>query len=51
MCPEAYTLHDAITGYIKNETNQNIRNRAISAYAKYQKCSANAAGNLLVSGM
>jgi hypothetical protein len=50
MSPEAYTLHDAISGYVLNETNDAIRNRAASAYAKYQKCSLKAARNLLVSG-
>lgn len=50
MCPEAYTLHDAITGYIQNESNEAIRTRAALAYAKYQKCSEKAARNLLVTG-
>jgi hypothetical protein len=50
MSPEAYTLHDAISGYVLNETNDAIRNRAASAYAKYQKCSLKAAKNLVVSG-
>jgi hypothetical protein len=50
MCPEAYTLHDAITGFIKNETNEQIRNRAALAYSKHQKCSLKAARNLLVTG-
>jgi hypothetical protein len=50
MCPEAYTLHDALAGYIKNEPREKIRARAVSAYVKYQKCSVNAATNLLVSG-
>lgn len=50
MCPEAYTLHDAITGYLNNEPTQKIRSRAVAAYVKYQKCSVNAASNLLVSG-
>jgi hypothetical protein len=49
MCPEAYTLHDAILGYLNNETNENIRTRAALAYAKYQKCSLRAAKNLLLS--
>ena len=49
MCPEAYTLHDALTGYIKGETNEEIRQRAAEAYAKYQKCSVNAAKGLLVT--
>ena len=50
MCPEAYTIHDAITGYLSNESNESIRTRAARAYSKYQKCSENAARNLLVTG-
>jgi hypothetical protein len=50
MSPEAYTLHDAITGYINEETNEKIRERAASAYSKYQKCSVKAAKGLLVTG-
>lgn len=50
MCPEAYTIHDAITGYLAGENNAAIRKRAVSAYAKYQKCGEKAAGNLLVTG-
>lgn len=50
MCPEAYTVHDAITGYLNNETNEQIRSRVALAYAKYQKCSIKAARNLLVTG-
>jgi len=50
MCPEAYTIHDAITGYVLKETNEAIRTRAALAYSKYQKCSVNAARNLLVTG-
>ncbi|MGM5630359.1 hypothetical protein O2K51_05605 [Apibacter raozihei] len=50
MAPEAYTLHDALTGYINQESNEKIRMRAVLAYSKYQKCSEKAARNLLVSG-
>ncbi|MFD2909737.1 hypothetical protein ACFSX9_13450 [Flavobacterium ardleyense] len=50
MCPEAYTIHDAISGYIQNESNEKIQNRAALAYSKYQKCSLKAAKNLLVTG-
>ncbi|RNL78010.1 hypothetical protein ED312_20100 [Sinomicrobium pectinilyticum] len=50
MAPEAYTIHDAITGYTKAETNESIRRRAALAYSKYQKCSERAARNLLVTG-
>ncbi|OOQ59978.1 hypothetical protein BC343_27545 [Mucilaginibacter pedocola] len=51
MCPEAYTLHDAITGYLNNESQQQVRGRAAAAYAKYQKCSVKVATNLLVAGL
>lgn len=50
MCPEAYTVYDAISGYLLNESNEQIRNRAAKAYAKYQKCSEKAARNLLLTG-
>lgn len=50
MCPEAYTLHDALGGYVRNETTKKVRERAFLAYNKYQKCGEKAARNLLVSG-
>jgi len=50
MCPEAYTLHDAITGFINDESDEKIRTRAALAYSKYQRCSEKAARNLLVTG-
>jgi hypothetical protein len=50
MCPEAYTLHDAITGYINDESPEAVRKRAVKAYSKYQKCTEKAAGNILVTG-
>ena len=50
MAPEAYILHDALTGYINNESGEQIRSRAALAYSKYQKCSVKAARNLLVTG-
>ncbi|WP_293897700.1 hypothetical protein [Sporocytophaga sp.] len=50
MCPEAYTIHDSISGYVNNETNEKIRTRAAMAYSKYQKCSEKSARNLLVTG-
>jgi hypothetical protein len=49
MAPEAYTLHDALTGYINGEDNENIRQRGAAAYAQYQKCSINAAKGLLIT--
>jgi len=50
MCPEAYTIHDAISAYLKNESNEQIRTRAALAYSKYQKCSVKASRNLLLTG-
>jgi hypothetical protein len=49
MAPEAYILHDALTGYINGEANEEIRERAAEAYAKYQKCSVKAAKGLLIT--
>lgn len=48
MCPEAYTVHDAIVAYCKKQSHQTIRIKAAEAYSKYQKCSLKAAMNLLV---
>ncbi|RZL47703.1 MAG: hypothetical protein EOP00_11215 [Pedobacter sp.] len=50
MCPEAYTLHDALSTYVIGGNNEQVRTKAALAYAKYQKCSVKAARNLLVSG-
>jgi hypothetical protein len=51
MCPEAYTIHDLITVYIKNPNDVVAMNDAASkAYSKYQKCSVKASKNLLVTG-
>lgn len=49
MAPEAYTIHDALSGYVLGEDNEAIRLRAAQAYAKYQKCGLYAAKNLLVT--
>jgi len=49
MAPEAYTLHDALSGYVNGETNESIRDKGAAAYAKYQNCSFNAAKKLLVT--
>lgn len=50
MAPEAYVLHDALSGYVLGETDERIRIRAAKAYARYQHCSEKAAKNLLVTG-
>ncbi|GBU21295.1 hypothetical protein R80B4_01184 [Fibrobacteres bacterium R8-0-B4] len=50
MAPEAYTLHDALSGYVSGEADESIRERGAAAYSKYQKCSLKAAKGLLVTG-
>lgn len=49
MCPEAYSLHDALSSYLAGGTREQVRQSAIKAYSKYQKCSMKAAGNLLTA--
>jgi len=50
MAPEAYILHDALNKWIDTGDAAQTRNAAAAAYSKYQRCSMNAAKNLLVSG-
>jgi hypothetical protein len=50
MAPEAYTLKDALDGWMAGETAEQIRARAARAYAKYQKISMTAALRLFSSG-
>jgi hypothetical protein len=50
MAPEAYTLKDALDGWMVGETAEQIRERAARAYAKYQKISLNAALRPFSSG-
>ncbi len=49
MSPEAYTLHDAISSYIKGEAPTTTR-EAAAAYNRYQKCGIKGARRLLVTG-
>lgn len=50
MCPEAYTFHDAVGAWVKQENAEAIRSSAARAYAHYQKCGEKAARRLLVTG-
>lgn len=50
MAPEAYTLRDALDGWVLREENAKIRDRAAAAYDRYQKCGLKAARRLLVTG-
>lgn len=49
MCPEAYTLHDALKAYVVNLPSDSVRMYAVRSYAKYQKCSQAFAQKLLVN--
>jgi hypothetical protein len=50
MAPEAYTLKAALNGWVNQESNEKIRERAAAAYHKYQKCGMKGAKALLVTG-
>ena len=50
MAPEAYTLEAAFEGWILNESDAQIEERAAQSYHKYQKCGIKGARNLFVSG-
>ena len=50
MAPEAYVLSAAIDGWIKKETDEQIRLRAADAYNKYQNCGVRAARALFATG-
>ena len=50
MAPEAYTIKAALNGWVLNENNEQIRERAVQAYNNYQHCGIKAACNLLVTG-
>ncbi len=50
MSPEAYSLKWALDGWILNENDIQIRERASQAYHYYQKCGIRGARNLLVTG-
>lgn len=50
MCPEAYTLHDALGAWILQKSPEEVRSAAALAYTKYQKCSLRGARSLLVAG-
>lgn len=50
MAPEAYVLSAAIDGWMKKESDEQIRLRAASAYHKYQNCGLKAANRLFATG-
>ena len=50
MAPEAYVLSAAIDGWMKKETDEQVRLRAADAYNKYQHCGLKAARGLFATG-
>jgi hypothetical protein len=48
--PEAYSLHEALSGYVRGESGPSIQSRAATIYAHYTKCSVTAAKRLLITG-
>jgi hypothetical protein len=50
MAPEAYVLSAAIDGWIKKESDEQIRLRAADAYNKYQNCGVKVARKLFATG-
>lgn len=50
MAPEAYVLSAAIDGWLKKESDEQIRLRAADAYNKYQNCGVKAARTLFATG-
>lgn len=50
MAPEAYILSAALDGWIRHESDEQIRARAAQAYNKYQKCGLKAANGLFATG-
>lgn len=51
MAPEAYTLKAAIDGWIKEESNAEIKERAARSYNKYQKCGLRGARSLFTTDL
>lgn len=50
MAPEAYILAAAIDGWLRKETDEQIRIRAAKAYNQYQNCGERSANSLFATG-
>jgi hypothetical protein len=50
MAPEAYVLKAAVDGWVLDETGEQVRKRAATAYNQYQRCGTNAAMRLFATG-
>ncbi len=51
MAPESYVLEAVLEGWVADETDEQIRVRAATAYNRYQKCGRKAAMRLFVSDL
>lgn len=50
MCPEAYTLHTAVAGWLRGDSPQSIREQTARCYCQYQKCRLSGARALFLTG-
>jgi hypothetical protein len=50
MAPEAYILAAAVDGWLRKETDEQIRLRAAKAYNQYQHCGERSANSLFATG-
>jgi hypothetical protein len=50
MAPEAYILSAAIDGWLRKETDEQVRLRAAKAYSQYQRISLKSASRLFATG-
>ncbi len=50
MAPEGYIVEAALAGWVRNETGEQIRERAAQAYDKYQHCGIKGARRLFATG-
>ncbi len=50
MAPEAYVLSAALDGWMKKETDEQVRFRAVKAYASYQRIGLKGANGLFATG-
>jgi hypothetical protein len=51
MAPEAYTIENAVEGWILGEDAEGVRLRAAQAYNQFQKCGMRGANRLFVTGL
>jgi hypothetical protein len=50
MAPEAYVLSAALDGWVEHESDEKVRQRAATAYHRYQNCGIKSAMTLFATG-